>query len=152
MPIINTPVLTQSRVGNSVTLTVKYTVVFTVFERHLAALGLKFRERIDVFGVDAPGAATSAVLASFPSRFIAVTDGTAPQSIARNVSMIVPRGQLDEDGSPILPPDLIPDQIQCGIRYEAVGLPLAVTQDLLTNQIVLEGGVVSTGAGAGASS
>jgi len=150
MPIINTPELTKSQVGNSVTLTVKYNVVFTVFERHLAALGLKFRERIDVFGVDDPGATTSAVVASFPSRFIAVTDGAAPQTIARNVSIVVPRGQLDEDGSPILPPDFIPDQIQCGIRYESVGLPLAVTQDALTNQIVL-GGLVSTGAGAGTS-
>jgi hypothetical protein len=152
MPIIsNTPELTKAIVGNSVTLTVKYTVVFTVFERHLAALGLKFRERIDVFGVDDPGAATSAVVASFPSRFIAVTDGAAPQTIVRNASIVVPRAQLDEDASPILPPDFIPDEIQCGIRYEAVGLPLAVTQDVLTNQMVL-GGLVSTGASAGASS
>ena len=150
MPTTNTHRLTLTRAGANVKVNVRYNAVFSAFERHLAGLGMKFRERIDVFGVDDPGAATSAVVASFPSRFIAVTDGAAPQTIARNVSIVVPRAQLDEDANPILPPDFIPDEIQCGVRYEAVGLPLTVTQDVLSNQIAL-GGLVSTGAGAGIS-
>src|ERR1044071_4265694 len=97
MPTTNTRQLTLTREGANVRINVRYNAVFSVFERHLAGLGLKFRERIDVIGVDSPGAATSEILTSFPSPILAVTDGAAVQIIQRNVSMTVTRDALDED-------------------------------------------------------
>jgi hypothetical protein len=138
MPTTNTHQLTLTRAGANVTINVKYNAVFSVLERHLAGLGLKFRERIDVIGVDSPGAATSPILTSFPSPVLAVTDGAAVQTIQRTVSMIVTRAALDEDSSPFLAPDTLPDQIRCSVRVEALGLPLAVTPAAFTNEQVLE--------------
>jgi len=137
MPTTNTRRLNLTRQGDNVKITVQYNAVFSVFERHLVGLGLKFRERIDVIGEDASGAATSDVLTSFPSRILAVTDGAAVQTIQRTVSMTVTRAALDEDGNPLLPPDLIPDQIRCSVRIEALDLPLAVTPTEFTNQQIL---------------
>ena len=104
MPTTNTHRLSLDRQGNSVKITVQYNAVFSVFERHLVGLGLKFRERIDVIGEDASGAATSDILTSFPSRILAVTDGAAIQRIPRTVSTTVTRAALDEDRNPIVTP------------------------------------------------
>src|SRR5829696_3785630 len=98
MPTTNTHKLSLFRVGDNVKITVQYNAVFSVFERHLAGLGMKFRERIDVIGEDAQGPATSEVLFSFPNRILAVTDGAEVQTIARNVFLNVSRAALDEDG------------------------------------------------------
>lgn len=73
MPTTNTHKLSLFRVGDNVEITVQYNAVFSVFERHLAGLGMKFRERIDVIGVDPQGPATSEILFSFPNRILAVT-------------------------------------------------------------------------------
>ena len=137
MPTTNTHKLSLSRVGDDVEITVQYNAVFSVFERHLAGLGMKFRERIDVIGEDASGPATSAILFSFPSRILAVTDGVAVQTIPRTVSLNVSRVALDEDGRSLLIPDLAPDEIRCSVRIEALGLPLAVTPTRFTNQQIL---------------
>lgn len=137
MPTTNTHRLTLNRQGDSVEITVQYNAVFSVFDRHLAGLGLKFRERIDVIGVDAPGAATSEILTSFPSPILAVTDGAAIQTIPRTVSMTVSRAALDEDRNPQLTPDVIPDEIRCSVRIEALDLPLAVTPAAFTDQRIL---------------
>ena len=137
MPTTNTHRLTLNRQGDSVEIIVQYNAVFSVFERHLVGLGLKFRERIDVIGEDASGAATSEILTSFPSRILAVTDGAAAQTIPRTVSMTVTRAALDEDRNPQVTPDLIPDEIRCSVRIEALDLPLAVTPTEFTNQQIL---------------
>ena len=137
MPTTNSHRLSLNRQGDNVEITVQYNAVFSVFERHLVGLGLKFRERIDVIGEDASGAATSDILTSFPSRILAVTDGAAVQTIPRTVSMIVTRAALDEDRSPQLPADLSPDEIRCSVRIEALDLPLAVTPTEFTNQQTL---------------
>ena len=137
MATTNTRRLSLERQGNNVKITVQYNAVFSVFERHLVGLGLKFRERIDVIGEDGSGAATSDVLTSFPSQILAVTDGAAIQKIPRTVSMTVPRAVLDEDRNPLVPPDAIPDQIRCSVRIEALDLPLAVTPTEFTNQQTL---------------
>lgn len=134
MPTTNTHELTLIREGAKVKINVRYNAVFSVFERHLAGLGLKFRERIDVIGVDAPGAASSDILTSFPSPVLTVTDGTAPQTIARDVLMTVSRLALDEDSNPFVGPDALPDQIRCSVRIEAVDLPVAVTATKFTNE------------------
>jgi len=137
MPTTNTHRLSLERQGDNVKITVQYNAVFSVFERHLVGLGLKFRERIDVIGEGDPGAATSEILTSFPSKILPVTDGAAVQTIPRTVSMTVTRAALDEDRQPLLTPDLIPDEIRCSVRIEALDLPLAVTPTEFTNQQIL---------------
>ena len=147
MPTTNTHQLTLTRSGGNVKVNVRYNAVFSAFERHLAGLGMKFRERIDVIGVDSPGAATSEILTSFPSPVLTVTDGAATQTIARDVTMTVSRASLDEDSSPFTDPDFRPDQIRCSVRIEALGLPLAVTATAFTNEQEL-GGVFQPAAAA----
>ena len=137
MPTTNTHKLSLFRVGDNVEITVQYNAVFSVFERHLAELGMKFRERIDVIGVDEQGPATSDILFSFPNRILPVTDGDAVQTIPRNVFLNVSRAALDEDGRLLGDPDFAADEIQCSVRIEALGLPLAVTPTRFTNQRVL---------------
>lgn len=137
MPTTNTHKLSLFRVGDNVEITVQYNAVFSVFERHLAALGMKFRERIDVIGVDPQGPAASEILFSFPSRILPVTDGAEVQTLPRNVFLNVSRAALDEDGKSQPDPDSFPDEIQCSVRIQALGLPLAVTPTVFTNQKVL---------------
>jgi hypothetical protein len=134
MPTTNSRDLTLTTVGLNTTINVKYNVVFTVFERHLAHLGLVFQEQIAVIGVDPPGSTTGAVLTSFPNAPLPVTDGTTPQTIARNLSKTVLRASLQEDSG--VGDD---DEIRCRIRIAAIGLPPAVTADAFTDQEVLLG-------------
>jgi hypothetical protein len=141
MPTTNSHRLSLDRQGNNVRITVQYNAVFSVFERHLVGLGLKFRERIDVIGEDAP-VETSDILTSFPSRILAVTDGNAVQTIPRTVSLTVTRVALDEDRHPVLHPDFIPDSIRCSVRIEALDL-LAVTPTEFTNRQILNELVVT---------
>lgn len=129
MPSINNRQLTLTTVDDRVTINVTYNAVFSAFERRLAGLGLVFRERIAVLGVDPDkGSTTGSVLHNFPSPNLAVTDGAASQTIARNVSRTVSRDSLQED----LAGDR--DEICCRIRIEANGLPPAVTPDAFTDQ------------------
>lgn len=132
MPTTNNRQLTLTTVGTNVTIGVTYNAVFSVFERRLAGLGLVFRERIAVIGVDPPGATTGTLLSSFPNTNLAVTDGAVAQTIARNVSMTVTRASLQEDLADA-------DEIRCRIRIEANGLPPAVTPDAFTDQEILLG-------------
>jgi hypothetical protein len=120
--------------GANTTINVTYNVSFSVFERHLVGLGLIFRERIRVFGVDPPGSTTGTVLANFPAPNLPVTDGGAPQTIARNVSITVPRTLLNEDAA--LGDN---DEIRCRIRIAAIGLPPIETPDVFTDQEILVG-------------
>jgi hypothetical protein len=138
MPTIKNPQLTLTRVGANVTINVRYNAVFSTFERNLAQLGLRFRERIAVIGVDPPGATTGTVLPiPFSSRqFITVTDD--PNGTPRDRSVTVTRAELDEDGNPVVNPDFDADEIRCRIRIEAIGLPPAVTE-AFTDQEVLGG-------------
>ena len=134
MPSTNNRQLTLTTVGDNVTINVTYNAVFSPFERRLAGLGLVFRERIAVIGVDPEGATTGSVLrVGFPSPNFAVTDGAAAQTIARNVSVTVPRASLQED----LAGDT--DEIRCRIRIDSIGLPPAVTADAFTDQETLLG-------------
>jgi len=121
-------------VGLNTTINVTYDAKFSVFERHLAGLGLIFRERIAVIGVDPPNSTTGAVVANFPSPNLPVSDGTAEQTIARNVSLTVTRASLQEDSGAG-----DNDEIRCRIRIEAIGLPPDVTPDAFTDQEILVG-------------
>ena len=129
MPSANNRQMTLTTVGNNVTINVTYNAVFTEFERHLCALGLTFRERIAVVGVDAAG---NRDLANFPSPNFMVTDGAGSLTIARNISMTVPRNDLQEDADDA-------DEISCRIRIETIGLPPEVTPDRFTGEGVLLG-------------
>jgi hypothetical protein len=135
MPRINNRQLTLTTVDNKVTtINVTYNAVFSAFERRLAGLGMVFRERIAVIGVDPDeGSTTGAVLHYFNSTDLAVTDGAASQTIPRNLSMTVSRASLQED------PGNDRDEIVCRIRIEANGFPPAVTPDAFTDQANLGG-------------
>jgi hypothetical protein len=115
-----------------VTINVKYNAIFSVFERRLANLGLRFRERISAIGVDPPGGTTGQQLVSFPIVDLPVTDGSTEQNISRNLSLTVPRSQLQEDLADA-------DEIRCRIRIAAVGFPPPVTPDEFTDQEILLG-------------
>jgi len=135
MPQTNNRQLTLTTVGSNVTISVTYNAVFTAFERRLAGLGLKFRERIEVIGIDPAGGTAGTVLHSFPVTNYAVTDGDAPQTIPRNdVSKTVTRASLQEDAA--LGDN---DEIRCRIRIQAVGLPSDFTPDEFTDQEILLG-------------
>lgn len=132
MPTISSVNLTLTTVGPDVTINVKYQVVFTPFERHLAGLGLIFRERIAVLGIDPPGSFTGTLLTNFPSPNLPVTDGNVPQTITRNETVTRTRASLQED-----PFDA--DEIRARIRIGAVGFPPAETPDVFTDQEILLG-------------
>lgn len=137
MPQILNRELTLTPDGENVKVNVRYHAQFTGFERHLVGLGLRFRERILVFGVDSSDPKTDDLLTVFtPIEFLEVTDGNVPQTIARNRTIGVARQVLDEDQNPFVHPDAIPDQIHCKIRIEAVGIPPAITE-AFTDQEVL---------------
>jgi hypothetical protein len=139
--------LTITREGSNLRITVSYQAEFNTFERRLVGLGLRFRESIAVIGVDPPGATTGTVLpvsSRFPSPFFAVTDGAGTQTLNGGGSILVTRGELDEDSNPLVSPDLDADEIRCRIRIKAVGLPAAITPDAFTDQEVLGDLVHST--------
>ena len=97
MPTINSASLTLTTVGVNTTINVTYNAVFSVLERRLAGLGLVFRDRIAVIGVDTPPDPTGGVITSLASINLAVTDGAAPQTIPRTASKTVLRSLLQED-------------------------------------------------------
>lgn len=138
MATTNNRRLTLTQSGANVKIDVKYNAVFSAFEHRLVGLGLRFRERIAVIGVDPPGATTGTVLTNFPVEFIEVTGDIAQPPILRHRTVTVPRALLDEDQNPVL---VDPDEIRCRIRIEAIGFPPGVTPDAFTDQEVLGEGI-----------
>ena len=138
MPRVTNAKLALDTKDQHTEITVTYTVEFSVFERHLAHLGMVFRDRIRVIGVDPEGSTTGTVLANFDSRVLPVTDGNEPQSITfgdehpRHINVL--RSVLQED------PGLgDSDEIRCRIRIAAQGLPPLETPDVFTNEVILLG-------------
>jgi hypothetical protein len=145
MSTTNSRQLTLDRRPNgNVEIKVTYNVQFNKLERGLAELGMRFRERIAVIGVDPAGSTTGTVLKNFDPEFITITPGTAP--IPRTRKLTVSRALLDEDSNPFVGPDVIPDQIRCRIRIEAIGFPPAVTPDAFTDEEVLSDEIFQTSA------
>ena len=138
MPIVTNAHLTLTTQDQDTRIDVTYTVIFSEFERHLAHLGLVFRDRIRVIGVDPAGSRTGTVLANFGAQDIPVTDGNGPQRFDydnnHTRSLTVPRSLLQED-----PGSGDPDEILCRIRIAAIGLPPLETPDVFTNQEILLG-------------
>jgi hypothetical protein len=100
-------------------------------ERHLAANGLAFQERISVLEVD-PGS-TKVLFTLLPIENVPVTAGTTPQAISRNRTMNVSRGDLVDDvrliGGVLRS---LGDQIRCRIEITPLGLPVPISE--LTDQ------------------
>lgn len=122
MPTTNSRSLTLTTVGANVTINVTYNAVFSALERHLAANGLVFDERIAVIGVDPPGGTAGTTLHNFPAQTLPVTAGAGSQTIARNRSITVTRASLQED---VGAGDA--DEIRCKIEIRATGLPSTIT-------------------------
>jgi hypothetical protein len=121
MPTTNNRTQTLATVGSNVMIRVTYNAVFSPLERHLAANGLIFRERIQVIGED-PGTATDLLLHNFPLENIPVPAGVVPPIVSRNRSITVPRASLQED------PGLgDADEIRCSIEITPIGLPTVIT-------------------------
>jgi hypothetical protein len=131
MSSTNTRNLTLTTVGANVTVDVTYNAVFSPLERHLAANGLVFQERISVTGVDPPGATTGTTLHNFPVQNLPVTAGVVPQVIARNRSLVVTRASLQEDAGL---GDA--DEIRCRIEVRPVGLPETIA-DFSDQEVLL---------------
>ena len=134
MPNVTNANLTLTTTDGSTKINVRYTATFSAFERRLAGLGLVFRERIRVIGVDPPGSTTGLRLHDFPAENLPVTDGNATQTLNRNRTITRDRSSLQED--PGLGDN---DEIRCRIRIAAIGLPPAETADVFTDQEVLLG-------------
>src|SRR4051794_34426243 len=118
MPTTNARNLTFTTVNDVVEVRVQYNAVFTPFERHLAALGLRFVERIALIGVDPPGGFSGSTMAGFPGQNLPVTDGNSSQTIPRDRKLNINRAALQED-----PAAGDTDEFRARIRIEAVGLP-----------------------------
>jgi hypothetical protein len=131
MPSTNTRNLTLTTTGANTTINVTYNAVFTKFERFLAANGMIFRERIQVIGVDPPGATTGSVLHNFPVQDFPVTAGGGPQTIGRNRSITVTRASLQEDAG--LGDS---DEIRCRIVIDPLGFP-SETSDFTDQEILV---------------
>jgi hypothetical protein len=113
--------LKLSVVKDVVTIAVGYQAIFSPLERHLAALGLTYREVIDVFGIDPPGSFTGTLMGPItPFQNIPVTDGATPLIVNRSRTFIRTRAQMQED------PIGDDDEIRCRITVNLVGLPPAV--------------------------
>jgi len=121
MPSTNTRIQTLTTVAANVTINVTYNAVFSTLDRHMAANGLTFQERIRVIGQD-PGAATDLILHTMPLQNIPVSAGVGSLTVARNRSITVQRSTLQED--PALGDD---DEISCEITIRPIGLPVEVT-------------------------
>lgn len=124
--------LTLTTVDSTVTVKVTYNAQFSPLERHMAASGLVFEERITVLGVDPPGSTTGTPLHYFPAQNLPVTAGAGWQTIPRNRSLTVTRASLQEDAG--LGDD---DEIRCKVEIRPIGLPTAISG--YSDQAILTG-------------
>jgi hypothetical protein len=134
MPTLTNANLTLTTVDQTVSIRVTYRVTFSAFERHLANLGLIFRERIRVIGVDPSGGTTGIELHNFGAQNIPVTNGNTEESFNRIRNIERSRASLQEDTG--LGDN---DEIRARIRIAALGFPPAETPDTFTDQEVLVG-------------
>lgn len=140
--ILNHPTapLLQATVGGAnVTLTISYRVRFDQIDRHFAANGVAYRERITVIGRDNPPGDPNDVLfvQEFPSPgWVA---GAGAQIQTRVQTITVPRAALQED------PGANNDEIFCTILVRSPNFPTVSNNTSVvpatrnTNEIVLAG-------------
>jgi hypothetical protein len=117
MARITTVSMSLVTVEDQVTITVNYLPVFSDLELFLMNHGLRFRDRIVVFGVDEPNN-DQPPLGSFPFHLVTppVPQGGGVRLIQRTKSF--PRVALEEDAG--IGDD---DEIRCRIHLLPVGLP-----------------------------
>ena len=101
MPVISQSHLLLDRLGNSgdVVIGVEYTVTFSAFEISQESLGLIFKERVAIVGVDSglPPIFGETVLLSFPVKAIPIPTGLGLQKVVRSMKRTVKRTSLQED-------------------------------------------------------
>jgi hypothetical protein len=142
MQILNPKLILKRMDNGDINIIVDYDARFSAAERDLTVIvQLNFLERIFVIGVDPSGSTTGAVLDVFP---LAVIEGITPagttpddqsQTLHRHREKQAPRAKLDEDSNPIVPPDIIEDEIRCKIQIDPIGVPRRV--EAFTNQFTL---------------
>lgn len=115
--IIN-PVLQLTTVDTNTTVRVTYTARFSRLDRHLAANGMRWLERIVIEGVDGERATA---MQNFPQNTVIVSDGTSTLDVPRDRSFTVARSALQED-----PEAGNDDEIRCQIQLVPFGLPVEV--------------------------
>jgi hypothetical protein len=120
MPTTNSRAQTVTIVGENVTINVKYNAIFSSLERHLAANGLIFQERIRVIG-QVVGTGADQVLHTFGVQSIPVKAGVGNLTVGRDRSITVSRRSLQDD------PGLgDADEIYCSIEITPLGLPIHI--------------------------
>lgn len=119
--------LELTTVDTNTTVRVTYTARFSRLDRHMAANGLRWLERIEIRGVDGT---QETVLQNFPQQTIAVSDGTGTLDIARDREVTVPRSALQED------PAGDDDEIRCKISLVAFGLPAETSRETLIKTLL----------------
>lgn len=131
MPDVINPNLTLTTVNDFVTIEVTCDVSFNRLERNLKDLGMKFHSHVEVYGSD--GGANGAALVTLPRHdFDEITQGNGAQVIPLSLSTTVPRSVLQED----VPGN---DEIVSRIRVHTNQAPVAWTEDVYTNEVVLLG-------------
>ena len=114
-------------------------MVFFPAERNRTEFFVSFAEIIEVIGVDPSGSETGTVLIRTNGRLMhEVTPGPDILRLPEHVEIKAKRTVLDEDGSPYVDPDAIPDQIRCRVIIETRD-PIAREANKITNQVVLGG-------------
>jgi hypothetical protein len=123
--------------GTNLVVEVTYKAHFSRFDRNLARLGLLFREKVTVFGVDPPGSKTGTPIFILIEPIFGVTPGDEEQIIERKLSEVVPRNFLDEDPGTINPNSIIKDddEIRCSIQIITLDIPPSEVK--FTNQVIL---------------
>lgn len=109
---------------------VSYTVSFTPLERHLAALGMRFREEIAIIENDIletllpPGgeAPVPDVLANYPNRLLTVSDGDTDLILhINNRRLNIPHNILHNED----PASMNPDEVNARVTVRPIGFFLA---------------------------
>ncbi len=112
--------------GDTAWIKVNYIAVFNDLEHFLCGQGLKFRERIEVIGIDKADSSKNIVLHRFPDELIKVPVGEGSVLVARERQIKVLRSSLQKAPGK--------DQIQCGINIELVDYLNQVSNNL-TNTV-----------------
>ncbi|MCG8328420.1 MAG: hypothetical protein MI974_12075 [Chitinophagales bacterium] len=109
--------LSFSQSGSQVTLNTSYRLFFDPIDRHFAANGVNYYERIRVMGVD-PG--PDQVLYTRWFRIDDITPGDGTLVLEREREINISRTSLQED------PGLNNDEIRCEISIESPNFPTVV--------------------------
>jgi hypothetical protein len=113
MAQINQPVLQVRALDTQLKVRVTYTARFSRLDRHMAANGLKWVERIDILEVDGTD---ETFIDKFPQNTIPVEDGDGFLDVSREREVTLLRSDLQAELSR-------GDEIRCRIKLVPSGMP-----------------------------